>query len=256
MNGSMAATLLTSHFDVNKARPMSRLPIAIGATAFASVVISSLAFALESGPVAGSAALMILIGVLGLALGGLSGLILVRAPWARWLLAATVIFAILLASTSDSLLFWVALVLGTLAVVGLSGPWLNLWVRRQPLADRLGAVPVMLLASAGIAPVYVGIAAFEGVTAVHWILIAVVAASAWSYGRGIPFGIWSFRTVVPILGLVSATRTSSPGGFFIAIGALALGVLAWSSRARAVTAVITPPLPAPASRKESGDASR
>jgi hypothetical protein len=252
----MGATLTTSHFDVKEVRPMSRLPIVIGATAFASVIISSLAFALDSGPVAASAALMIIIGVLGLALGGLSGLILVRAPWARWLLAVTVVLALLLASTSGSTLFWVALVLGLLAVIGLSGPWLTLWVRRQPLADRLGAAPVTLIASGVIAPIYVGFAASEGVSGVHWVFVIVVAASAWSYGRGIPFGIWSFRTLVPILGLLAAARTVSPGGFAVAIGALALGAVAWSPKARAVTAVITPPLPAPASRKESGDASR
>jgi hypothetical protein len=235
---------------------MSRLPIAIGATAFASVTISALAFALDSGPVTGSAVSMIIIGVFGLVLVGLAGLILVRAPWARWLLSSTVVFAILLASTNESGPFWVALALGSLALIGLSGPWLTLWMRRQPVADRLGAVPMALIASGTIAPVYVGLAAFEGVSAVHWTYVAVIAASAWSYGRGLPFGIWGFRTLVPILGLLAATRTSSPGDIVVATGALALSAVAWTPQARAVTAVITPPLPAPASRRESGDASR
>ena len=243
-----------SHFDVNEAHPMSRLPIAIGATAFASITIGCLAFALESGSIAGSSAAMIIIGVLGIALAGLSGLILVRAPWARWLLVATVIATTVLASIGGSALFWLALAISGLAVIGLLGPWLTLWVRRQPAADRLGTVPVALIASGAVAPVLVGFAAFTGVGIIHWTLVVSVVASAWAYGRGIPFGIWSFRTFVPLLGLATAALTTTPGAIAIAAGALALGALAWSPQARAVTAVITPPLPAPVAGKESKNA--
>jgi hypothetical protein len=235
---------------------MTRLPIAIGATAFASVTIGCLAFAIDSGPIAASSALMIIVGAIGIALGALSGLLLVRAPWARWLLAATVTATTMLASIGESALLWLALGVGAIAVLGLSGPWLTLWVRRQPVADQLGAVPVALIASGAVAPIVIGFASFNGVGAIHWALVVVMVTSAWAYGRGLQFGIWNLRIVVPALAIVSAARTDLPGGLVIVIAALALGTLAWSPQARAVTAVITPPLPAPRAPKEYGDASR
>jgi hypothetical protein len=235
---------------------MSRLPIAIGASAFTAVVLGAGAFVIDSGPVAWSSAVMILIGLLASALAGLAGLLLVRAPWGRWVLGVAVVSAVVGASVGESALFWVALAIGSVAIVGLSGPWLTLWVRRQPVAEQLGTMPVLLLASATFAPIFVGVAAYEGVGLSHWTLIGVIAGSAWAYGRGLPFGIWGFRLAAPLLGLVSASQTSTPGNITIAVGALSITAIAWSPKSRQVTAVITPPLPAPASRKGSGNANK
>jgi hypothetical protein len=235
---------------------MSRLPIAIGASAFTAVVLGASAFVIDSGPVARSSAVMILLGILGSTLAGFAGLLLVRAPWGRWLLGVAVVAAVIGASIGGSVLFWLALVIGFGAIVGLSGPWLTLWVRRQPVAEELGVVPVLLLASAGFTPIYVGLAAYEGVGPSHWALIGVIAASAWAYGRGLPFGIWGFRLAAPLLGLISTSQTNTPGNIAIAAGALSITAIAWSPRAKQVTAVITPPLPAPVPRKDSGNANR
>jgi len=65
---------------------------------------------------------MILTGMMGIALAGLAGLILARAPWARWILTASVIATIVLASVGGSVLLWAALSMGALAVIGLTGP--------------------------------------------------------------------------------------------------------------------------------------
>lgn len=235
---------------------MSRLPIAIGASAFTAVVLGASAFLIDSGPVAWSSAVMILIGLLASALAGLAGLLLVRAPWGRWLLGVAVVSAVVGASIGESALFWVALAIGSVAIVGLSGPWLTLWVRRQPVSEQLGIIPVLLLASAGFAPIFVGLAAYEGVALGHWALIGAIQGSAWAYGRGLPFGIWGFRLVAPLLGLVAASQTSAPGNIAIAVGALLITAIAWSPRSTQVTAVITPPLPAPASPKGSGNATK
>lgn len=235
---------------------MSRLPIAIGASAFTAVVLGAGAFVIDSGPVAGSSAMMIAIGLLASALAGLAGLLLVRAPWGRWLLGVVVAAGVVSASVGESALLWVALAIGSVAIVGLSGPWLTLWVRRQPVAEQLGIVPVLLLASAGFAPIFVGLAAYEGVAVIHWALIATIATSAWAYGRGLPFGIWGFRIATPLLGLASASQTNAPGNFAIVCGTLAITAIAWSPQSTQVTAVITPPLPTPVSRKGSGNANK
>lgn len=235
---------------------MSRLPLAIGTSAFIAITMCCVLFAVDSGSIARSSAAMIVLGLMELALAGLAGLMLARAPWARWLLSATVVGSAVLASSSPSVLFWPAVTLGAFAIIGLTGPWLTLWVRQQPLADRIGAVPVVLIATAGVTPIIVGFAAYTGVEAVHWALVATALISAWAYGRGIVIGLWGFRVVLPAVGLLTASRTTEPGNVVIALGALAVAIMAWSPQAKRVTAVITPPLREPMSRKEAGDANR
>jgi hypothetical protein len=235
---------------------MSRLPIVIGATAFLAVVIGSIAAVIESGPISPSSLVMILLGLNSVALTGLAGLILVRAPWSRWVLSASVVAGTALGSIGGGPWFWVVLGIGMVAVVGLSGPWLTLWVRQRPVAEPLGYVPVALLASSGVAPILVGLAAYQGVDASHWLLVLVVVASAWAYGRGLPFGIWGLRVVVPLSGGMASLQTAPAGNIVIATGALMVMVLAWTPEARQVTAVITPPLPAPVPRRTSDDQSQ
>jgi hypothetical protein len=233
---------------------MSRIPTAIGVAALVAVAINATAFISNSGQIAQSSAVMILVGLMEILLAGLAGLLLVRAPWSRWLLGTAVVASALLASIGESALFWFGIVVTGIAMVGISGPWLTLWVRRQPVAEQLGAIPVALIASAGVAPIVVGLAAYQGVVAIHWMLIFLIVVSAWAYGRGLFFGIWGFRLVVPIVGLISAAQTDEPGNTIIAIGALTLSAMAWSPQSGHVTAVITPPLPAPVRRKDRGDA--
>jgi len=230
---------------------MSRLPIAIGASGFVAVTFALIAFMADSGTIASSAAAMIISGIAGMALGGLAGLLLVRARWGGWTLGSAVLASILLASIGGSVLFWVALGVATISIIGLAGPWLTLWVRRQPVADRLGTIPVALIASSVVAPITIGFAAFGGVAWTHWTLVALIVVSAWAYGRGLPFGIWGFRVVVPIVGLYVGMLTPEPGSLAIAGGAVAIAAMAWNPRARKVTAVITPPLPAPVNRGTS-----
>ena len=233
---------------------MSRIPTAIGIAALVAVAMNAAAFISDSGLVAQSSAVMILVGLMEVLLGGLAGLLLVRAPWSRWLLGTAVVASAFLASFGDSALFWFGIVVAAIAIIGLSGPWLTLWVRRQRVAEQLGAIPVALIASAGVAPIVVGLAAYEGVVAVHWMLVLLIIVSAWAYGRGLFFGIWGFRFVVPLLGLFAAAQTNRPGSAIIAIGSLTVSAMAWSPQAGQVTAVITPPLRAPVPRKGRGDA--
>lgn len=228
---------------------MNRVPVAIGGSAFLATAMGSLTLASSGGNLAPSSVAMVVLGVTLVSLGGLAGLLLVRAPWSRWVLGAAVVMSALLASATSSPMFWITLLLGAVAIIGLTGPWLGLWVRQAPIADPIGPVPSALLAGGAVAPVVVGLASIAGVITVHWIFVISVAMSGWAYGRGLPFGIWSLRTVVPIIGLAAAFVTPLPGVILIIAGTILLAGLAWSPGARRVTAVITPPLPPPVRRK-------
>lgn len=229
---------------------MNHVPVVIGGSAFLATAVGSAAFAADSGSLAASSAAMIVVGLVLASLGGLAGLLLVRAPWSRWVLGVTVVTSALVASFGSSPMFWIALVLGAASIIGLTGPWLTLWVRHASIADPIGPVPSALLASSAVAPIVVGLGSPEGVVALHWIFIIGVGASSWAYGRGLPFGIWSFRTIVPIIGLATAAVTPLPGTTLIITGTILLAGLAWSPGARKVTAVITPPLRPPTKPRE------
>lgn len=233
---------------------MSRLAIAIGAAAFASVAFGSAAFALQSGPFSETSVAMIVFGLIAIALVGLAGLILVRAPWSRWILGGAVTTATLLASIGGGARLWILLLVSSVAIIGIAGPWLTLWVRQEPAAESLGPVPVILMASGAAAPILVGLASHGGVGLLHWLFVIILAVSAWAYGRGIVLGVWGLRLAVPASGVVAAAQTDAPSSALIAAGALGIMALAWTAMATRVTAVITPPLPSPVSRKAAGNA--
>lgn len=234
---------------------MSRLPIAVGGAVFVTVTLASLLFVSSSAPIATSSAIMVFVGISAVVLGGLAGLLLVRAPWSRWLLGATIVASLVLASGSDTTLSWLSLVLGAMTIVALAGPWLTLWVRQQPAAEKLGIAPVMLITSGGVSPIVVGLTSWTGVGWIHWALVATTVVASWSYGRGLPFGIWLFRVCVPLVGLAAALMTVAPSAYALGGSVALLTATAWSPGSTKVTAVLTPPLPAPTRRRKSNNAS-
>ncbi len=234
---------------------MSRTAVAIGSGALLSVLTSAIAFLIDPSPISESSAFMIVFGMASIALGGMAALVLVRAPWSRWLLGVTVVSMLFLGSLGGGPWFWVSLAIGAGVTIGLAGPWLTLWVRQQPVAEKLGPIPVVLISAGACSPVYVGLVSYDGVAARHWILVLTAIISSWAYGRGLPFGIWGFRAVLPMVTLVVLIGTGWDA-LAVALGALTLTGLSWTSGARAVTAVITPPLPSPSTRREVDDATK
>lgn len=227
---------------------MSRLPIGIGATGLIAVVVGLAAFLSNSGAIHSSSALMIALGVLGGTLVALSSLLLVRAPWGRWALTGAIVTSALLASISDSLIFLVSLVLAAVAIVGLWGPWLTLWLRQAPNTEGLGWGPVVLLTSVFWMPIVVAAGSHEGLVVAHWLLVILVVLAGWAYGRGLAFGLWGFRVALPIAALITMTLSTVVGAVSVGLGAGVVTAVAWNRRARQATAVITPPLRPPVAR--------
>lgn len=230
---------------------MSRFPLGVGILSMLALGFSLAAYvsSMQSGEA--STAAMVMFGVVGGSLVGLSGLLLVRAQWARWVLTSTILGTVLLASSSDSLLFWISLALAAMAIVGLWGPWLTLWLRQAPVSDPLGWVPVTLLSSAFWFPLVVAAGSTKDVTGMQWLLVVIVAVSSWAYGRGLRVGAWSFRLLLPLAAAAVLAASPDVGAVSTSVGAIFLTSIAWSAKARMVTAVITPPLRPPVSRKDS-----
>jgi len=235
---------------------VARLPVSIGAIALAASLTGAAAFVVEPGSFDQAAALVVFIGLGVVGLTGFVGLVLARAPWGRWTLLGSISIGLLLASLSGGWIFWVALALGSIATVGLTGPWLRLWVRQSAVVDAPGPVVIVLMSVAAGATLWVGLSTGSGFQIVHLVLIVTLVASARGYGRGQAWGIWGLRIAVPIAGGASVYATTGLGQVLLVIGLVGVTILAWLPHARRATAVITPPLPAPVerSRKDQSDA--
>ncbi len=231
---------------------MARFPILIGAVAVASAVVGATALAVSPGDLDQGATIIVLAGTVVAAIAAYVGLVLVRAPWGRWSLLGTVIVGLLLASLAGGWLFWIDLVLAAIATVGITGPWLRLWVRHAPVTDAPGPIVVALISLGAVTPLFVGLTALGGLSPAHLALIVVTMLSSWAYGRGIRLGIWGLRIVVPITGAAAATATTLPGAVLLGLAVIAVAVAAWLPHARRATTVITPPLPAPVARGDGG----
>ena len=223
-------------------------PLAIGVLAVVSAVIGSAAFAAHPQPFDQPAAVVVLTGIIVVGLTALVGMVLARAPWGRWTLLASVIISLALASVPGSTAFWVALVLGAFATVGLLGPWLTLWVRHEPAADAPGPVVVALIAVAPGSPLFVGLTALGGLRPAHIVLIIVAVIASWAYGRGIPGGVWGLRIALPIVGVAATAATLGVGQAALGIAVVVVTIGSWLPHAKRATAVITPPLPEPFKR--------
>lgn len=231
---------------------MARFPILIGAVATASAVVGAAALAASPGNFDPGATVVILAGMVLAAVSAFVGLVLVRAPWGRWSLLSAVVVGLLLASLAGGWLFWLDLFLAAIATVGVTGPWLLLWVRHAPAADAPNPAVVTLISTGAVTPLFVGLTALGGLSAAHVVLIVATMLSSWAYGRGIRLGIWGLRLAVPIAGIVATAATVWPGSLPLGAAVLATTTVAWLPDARRATTVITPPLPAPVVRKGDG----
>ncbi len=230
---------------------MGRHDIVIGSIAVGASAIGAVAFLADPGDVPTASALLIASGLLVLTLAGLAGLLLARAPWGRWVLLATTVGSMVLGSVGTSPLTWATVAIGGVALVGLLGPWLRLWIRHGRVADAPNAVVISLLAAGPVAPLYVGVCCWSTPAQwPQWTAAFVTLVSSATYGRGMPVGVWLLRLLVPVVGIVAALTTGGAGGAMIAVGAIGIGALAWTPQARRATRVVAPVLPEPVRRSE------
>ena len=111
-------------------------------------------------PFAPSSAVAIAAGLVIYTVVAVTGILLVHAPWARWLAMGVVVAgSVLGAAVGFRLASWVVLLISAAAAMGLAGPWLDVWLRKRPAANAVGGrVTAMLLGAIGIVPL-VGLAA-------------------------------------------------------------------------------------------------
>ena len=202
-------------------------------------------------PFAIGAAALISIGVLGYTLIAVAGILLVRAPWARWLGLSTTIGVLLITAITgfDSAWAYLAIAVSLAAVAGLSGPWLKVWLRQRPgTGPEPKAVALPLIATG--APLVAGLAAWPGLTALVIAAAMLGPVAAWGYGRAWRWGLWALRIAYPVMAVAAGAQVGWPGGLLLGGHGVVVSVLAWSAEASRAQLPIGTTLPAPRPQRQ------
>lgn len=228
-------------------------PIVTSALLAGSTLLLTALLLTDPAPFAPGSAALVAAGAWAYTLVAAAGVVLVFAPWARWLGLATAIGGLVVAAVvgAGSVLGVAMTVVGLAAVAGFAGPWLKLWLRQRPGSGpepRAVALPVVALG----APIVCGLAAWSGPS------IAVVAAAiigpvaAWAYARSLWSGLWALRLVYPIAAAIAAVGLSVLGAAVLVAHAIAVAWLAWSPAAARAQRPVGGALPAPRHPKGTG----
>lgn len=237
-------------------RTMSRAPYVIAATLAAAGIAWAIHLGVAPEPFAASSALAIAAGIVIFTVVSVVGLLLVRAPWARWLAFATLALGLVVAAITDfdDITAVVALVLSLVAIGGLSGPWLRVWLRRRPSAT--GPEPraaVLPLAALGLVPL-IGFVSPDGLTILLVMLATASVVAVVGYIRANSWGLWGLRLVVPALTIGAAVGLDAMGAIALLVGGGTVTALAWTPAARRAIRGSVPPLPAPRHRSRTSPA--
>jgi hypothetical protein len=227
-------------------------PYLISSLLAASSLLSAAALLLDPDPFAPGAAGLIAIGLLAYTVIAVAGMLLVRAPWARWLgLGATIGAVVVTAITGfDSARALLVIGASLVAVAALAGPWLTVWLRQRPGTGPEPKAVALPLVALGAAPV-AGFAAWSGLSAPVLLAAVLGPVAAWGYSRARGWGLWTLRVAYPITAVVAATQVGWAGAILFAGHGLVVAFLAWSPEASRAQRPIGATLPAPRYRRRT-----
>jgi hypothetical protein len=227
-------------------------PYIISSLLAASSLLASLALLFDPDPFASGAAALIAIGLLGYTVIAVAGMLLVKAPWARWLGLGATIGAVVVTAITGFDSPWVLLIIGTslIAIAALAGPLLTLWLRQRPGAGPEPKAVALPLVALGAAPV-AGFAAWSGLSAPVLLAAVLGTVAAWSYSRAWGWGLWALRAAYPITAVVAATQVGWAGAILFAGHGLVVALLAWSPEASRAQRPIAAAFPAPRYRRRT-----
>ena len=227
-------------------------PNIVSALVAASSLLTTALLVIDPEPFSPGSAVLIALGLVAYTVIALVGILLVRAPWARWLALATTIGALVIAAVVgfDSALAVASAVVSLTAVAGISGPWLTLWLRHRPGTGPEPRAVALPLLAVGAAPV-VGFASWSGLAFTALVVAVLGPLGGWAYARTLRWGLWVLRLGYPAAAVVAATKLSLAGATFLILHATLVTVLAWSPEASRAQRPIGARLPAPRPRKRS-----
>lgn len=233
---------------------MHRAPYYVAAAVFSSCIATAIHLAGGPRPFSAGSGVVLGIGFLLFAVIGVAGLLLSRGRWSRRLTTGLVMASLAAAALTDP---WspaavAATILGGLALIGVSGRWLDAWIRRLPTPDGPGVIVMTLvLGLLGLVPA-VALAAPTDISASHGILGAAGVLYAWAYSRAEVWALWATRTTLPLLAVPGLFASPPPGAIFLAVVVIALTALAWRRESLLAVQPLMDRLPGPRVLGEGG----
>ncbi len=227
-------------------------PYVVSALFAWSSLLTTTLLVFDPEPFSPGSAVLIALGLLAYTVIALVGILLVRAPWARWLALATTLGALVIAAVVgfDSALAVASAVFSLTAVAGISGPWLTLWLRRRPGTGPEPSAVALPLLAVGAAPI-VGFVSWSGL-AITAVVVAVLGPlGGWAYARALRWGLWVLRLGYPVAAVIAAAQLGLAGATLLTLHAAVVAVLAWSPEASRAQRPISARLPAPHPRRRT-----
>jgi len=227
-------------------------PLIISALFAVAELLWSIRLTVSPEPFSPGSSALVVAGIVLYTVIAVVGMLLVRAPWARWLALTTAVCTVIVGAFVGELdaLSITAAVLSLVAIGGLAGPWLKIWLRQRPGAGA-GAITIALPLVAIAALPLAGLASVESATPAALTLAFAGPVLAWAYARGLAPGLWGLRLAAPALALVAAIAAGTWGSAaFLAYGTTA-GILAWSPAAHDAMYPVQAPLPPPRATPQS-----
>ena len=208
---------------------MQRAPFVISAALTAAALALVVHISVAPGPFAADSAAVLVVGLLMFVIITIVGMLLSRGCWARRLGFVVVTSELAIALAVD-LGPWsvISIALNGLTLLGLSGPWLDGWIRGRPAAGGPSATAVILLL--GTLALIPGVAVFahQGLDGEHWALLGVAALGGWGYSRASGLALWLLRLAPVPLAILMAAGSRLAEGAYVVVHASAVSVLAWS----------------------------
>jgi hypothetical protein len=221
-------------------------PLIISGLFAVAELLWSISLTVSPEPFSPGSSALVVAGIVLYTVIAIVGMLLVRAPWARWLALTTAVCTVVvgaLGGEPDPLSITAA-VLSLVAIGGLAGPWLRIWLRQRPGAGA-GPIAVALPLVAIAALPLAGLASVESATPAALTLAFAGPVLAWAYARGLAPGLWGLRLAAPALALIAAVAAGTWGSAaFLAYGTT-VGILSWSPAARDAMSPVQAPLPPP-----------
>ncbi|MGH8935665.1 MAG: hypothetical protein ACRDXD_05295 [Acidimicrobiia bacterium] len=211
---------------------------------------------LTGGPLAPDSGALLGTDLLLLSAVAATGVLLAHARWARRLAYGTLAAEGALAVVMPiGPWWWAALASTAAALMAVSGPWLEGWVRKLPSAAGPPVQAVLLALGLAALPGLVALSSPAGLTAWHWLFTALGLATLWAYSRARRAGLWVAR-LLPLAALPPALASPWGGAALLIGGTGVLARLAWTEPALLAVAPLVPaPHPLAPSRWEGEDAS-
>lgn len=222
---------------------MRRTPFVIAALVVLAATAWATRLAFDAGPLGPGPAAVIGLNLLSLAVIVATGLLIARSRWARNLGVAVSVGHLAIAATVPLDARVVApLVLTTIAVAGLFGPWLDDgWLRKLPTADGPPTEAIVLILTLTAFPAVAAAASVQSLDVLGWVVSGAAPILAWGLSRSSTAALWGVRLGFAPLGVAAGLSIGGPAGAVEAALAIGTGALAWSRPIGIAVAPLVPP---------------